>query len=168
MNNSNSASTRKAWSWLIAGVLVVAVVTGSLLYQHRGNELWQSSAQVTVTAFRDLRVASPSSDPTAVILTHAQSRRLDELVAALPNAGEADCLENSAVFTISVASRVGDTSHLIATDWACPAPGVLALQTSSGPRKLVGDVCTLRSFIDQIFPGNKAEGAKAELRQGCH
>jgi hypothetical protein len=157
MNNSNSASTRKAWSWLIAGVLVVAVVTGSLLYQHRGNELWQSSAQVTVTAFRDLRVASPSSDPTAVILTHAQSRRLDELVAALPNAGEADCLENSAVFTISVAS-----------DWACPAPGVLALQTSSGPRKLVGDVCTLRSFIDQIFPGNKAEGAKAELRQGCH
>jgi hypothetical protein len=157
------------WSWLFAGILVVGVIVGSLLSFHgrQPDAPWPTSSLVTVTGFGQLSAVNESSDPTSVVLTSDQVQKLDELVAALPKASKADCMENSAVFTISFASRAGEASRVVATDWECPAPGVMALQTPNGTHELLGGVCTLKTFIDRTFSGDQAKGAKEELQQFC-
>jgi hypothetical protein len=154
---------------LFAGILVIGVIIGSLLSFHgdQPDAPWPTSGLVTVTGFGQLRIASASSDPTSVVLTSAQIQQLDELVTALPKAGDTNCHENSAVFTISFASRAGEASTVVATDWECPAPGVMALQTLSGTHELLAGVCALKTFIDRTFSGGEAKGAKRELQQFC-
>jgi hypothetical protein len=156
------------WSWLFAGILVVGVIVGSLVSFHgQPNAPWPTSGLVTLTGYGQLRVASPSSDPTSVVLTSAQVQKLDDVVSALPKAKEANCYENAAVFTISFASRAGEASSAVATDWECPAPGVLALHTPSGTHELLGGVCRLKTFVDRTFSGDEAKGSKQELLRWC-
>src|ERR1700683_3488157 len=95
------------WSWLFAGILVVGVIVGSLLSFHgrQSDAPWPTSGIVTVTGFGQLRLAGASNGPTSVVLTSSQVQKLDDLVTALHKAGKADCMENSAVFPISFASR---------------------------------------------------------------
>jgi hypothetical protein len=168
-NQTRTATSRKAWSWLIAFILVVAVVLGTTLIRHNdaGPLL---SGQITVTGYGVLSAMNPSSsDPTSVILTNAQSRALNQLVTALPQeTRDTNCMENEVLFTISAVSRLGGTSLTQATEWLCPAPGFLALQTSSGSHEKLGGACTLRPFMDRIFAGKKAAGAKSALQQVCH
>jgi hypothetical protein len=167
-NQTPKAASRKAWSWLIAFILVLAVVLGtSLIRRHDGGPLL--SGQITVTGYGVVSVANSSSVPTPVILTNAQSHTLNELIAALPKETRTtNCMENEVLFTISAVSRLGGTSLGQATEWLCPAPGYLALQTSPGSHEKLAGVCALRPFVDRIFPGEKAEGAKSALRQVCH
>jgi hypothetical protein len=168
-NQTRDATSREAWSWLIASILVLAVVLGTTLNRHHDG-VPVLSGQITVTGYGVLSAMNPSSsDPASVILTNAQAAALNQLITALPKETRStDCMENERLFTISAVSRLGGTPEVQATEWLCPAPGFLALQSSSGSREKLGGVCTLRSFIDQIIPAKKAEGAKSELRQVCH
>jgi hypothetical protein len=160
--------SRRAGSWLVAGLLVVGVVIGTLLFpSDRSDVPWPSTGLVTVTGFARLSPSSPSSGPTSVVLTSSQVKSLDDLISGLPKSSPPDCMENSVVFTIAYASRAGQPSKIDATDWECPAPGVLSLRNSSGSHQWRGDACRLKTFIDQTFSGGEAAGSKLELQQTC-
>ncbi len=107
---------------------------------------------------------NPSSDPVAVVLTSAQALELDQQVTALPMTGLPDCHENSVVLTISAADPRGFTPTFTATDWECPAPGVLSMQLLDGIQEVRNHVCVLRSFVTEIFGRDHAQGTTSEFR----
>ncbi len=145
---------------------MAAVVVGATLDRHQGPGPL-ITGQVTVTGFGVLSVVHPSSKPTSVTLSDAQTNTLNALVSALPRAGHSECHENATLFMFSVVSRVGGATQEHATDRECPAPGVLALPTSTGAVERLGGTCALRHFLDGIFPGTEAQGTKSALRHLC-
>lgn len=164
------ATTHRTWSWYVSGVMVVTLAIGSLLVinQNRSSPrhlLWPTSEVVTVTGFGRLSPMYPSSAPSTVVLTPSEALALNTAVAALPMTGFLNCHENSVVFTIAVAPRSGGPPNWTATDWECPAPGVLYLHLSDGIQELRGQVCTLSSLVSQVLPKNSAKGTEAELKR---
>jgi hypothetical protein len=169
VKTKGGATTHRAWSWYISGVIIVALAIGSLLVINQSRSsprhlLWPTSEVVTVTGFGRLSPMNPSSAPLSVVLTPSEALALNSQVEALPLTGLLNCHENSVVFTIAVAQRSGGPPNWTATDWECPAPGVLYIHLSDGIQELRGQVCTLRSLVTQILPKNAAKGTRAEFK----
>ena len=118
---------------------------------------------------RTLSIGS-SSDATSVVLTDFQASALRSAVAALPRLSltpmESICMEISAVFTIAVVRSQGGvpSTFWLAKAELCPAPGVLYVHTTEGPKSFPVRYCALRSLVSSLFPKGAAAGTRSALK----
>jgi hypothetical protein len=118
---------------------------------------------LTLTAFGRLSSAENSSDATSVVLTRLQAHRLHDIITSLPNVpvGE-DCMEDSTLFTITVAPAVGMSATWTATGDDCP--GYLYVTSGTGHISLADTPCSLRSYLLSLLPRGMARATRSSLK----
>jgi hypothetical protein len=171
MDGRDHVTTRPAWIRFISAVVLTALIIGSLLLvaQLRSHVpsphvLWPKSEIVTLTGYGRLSPMNPSNDPTSVVLTRSQALAVNRAVAALPREGGPNCHENSVVFTLSIAPGRGQTPDWKFTEWECPAPGILYVQSPIGIQSYRGSVCSLVSLVAQDLPKGAARGTRSTFK----
>jgi hypothetical protein len=187
MDENHHLTTHSAWRRFISGVLPIALIVGSLLIfiQMRPHASglhipWSKSEFVTLTGYGRLSPMNASSDPFPVVLTHSQVDALNDAMAALVlmqsqalslNRSEAvfekvgaNCHENSIVFTLAIPPHRGDLHNWIATEWECPAPGILFVESISGIQTYRGPVCPLNALVAQDLPPGSANGTRSVFK----
>ena len=181
------STTRSAWLRFISGVLVIAVVVGSLLlFNDMGahgsglHVVWSQSQDVTLTGYGQLSPMNPSSDPVSVVLSHRQVNALNDATSALTLTSSqallgnrsvavfqkvgVTCHENSLVFALVVTSRQGNVPRLKIADWECPAPGMLIVQSQSGIQTFGGLLCPVDHLIAQDLSRSSARATLSVVK----
>lgn len=109
------------------------------------------TGRVTLTGYRKLSYASPSSGPVSVVLTPSQASVLRGELASLSNAAPGGlCAESLDLFEISVASR-----HRPSSTWSASAGSCLSeIDVVNRSRAVVAldDACSLRRLVGAWLP----------------
>lgn len=118
---------------------------------------------VTLTGYGKLSLANPSTEPASVTLTKAQALELRSQISSLTNAPTGSfCMENSTLFTITVAPAKGQNATWTGTGAQCP--GYLTVASPTGYVSLIDTTCPLRNLIRDLLPAKKAEASRKELK----
>jgi hypothetical protein len=171
MGSNNRVTTHTAWQRFISVVVLTALIVGSLLLiiQLRSTvprTLWPESDVVTLTAYGQLSPIK-SSDPTSVVLNRSQALNLDQELATLQVGGLPDCHENTVVFTLAIAPHQVDVPNWTVTEWACPAPGMIYVESASGVQTYLASVCGVSSMVNGDLPKGRATGTRSEYKPLC-
>jgi len=174
-------TTRSVWRRFISGVLLIALIVGSLVifteprtHASGPTVAWSKSEEVTLTGYGKLSPMVGSNDPITVVLSHQQVNALNNALVtlrlvsseAVPNsqstAVAADvgvtCHENSLVFTLEDTTHIGEVPSVAIADFECPAPGMVVVQSQSSVQWYRGLTCHLDSLIAQDLPPGSAKG----------
>ena len=118
---------------------------------------------VTLTGYGKLSLANPSSKPSSVTLTTVQALALRRQIMSLTNAPTgAFCMENSTLFTITVAPSKGQSATWTAKGDECPA--YLTVASAAGYVSLIDSTCPFRNFIRSLLPATGAKATRKELK----
>jgi hypothetical protein len=122
-----------------------------------------TSGVVTLTGFARTSDMNPSSEPTSVTLTKSEAQRLRSRIATLSNAFYGSvCMEDSTLFTLSVAPGPGQRATWSASGDICP--GDLYVVNGTEHITLVDTPCSLRSLIVSLLPADKAQASRNALK----
>ena len=173
MEANGHATTYRSWRNSISTVVAFAVIVELAIFVVQASSNSAVSmpplGTVVVTGFGHLSIGS-SSDATSVVLTDFQASALRSAVAALPRLSltpmESICMEISAVFTIAVVRSQGGvpSTFWLAKAELCPAPGVLYVHTTEGPKSFPVRYCALRSLVSSLFLKGAAAGTRSALK----
>jgi hypothetical protein len=124
--------------------------------------LLPTSGVVTLTGYGELSLANSSSDPSHVELSASQVTRLRSAIAALRTSPGGLCMEDSTLYTITVAASANAKPFWSATADECP--GRLIITDDGRQVSLNARSCPLESLISSFFPPNTAAGTKLDLK----
>lgn len=117
---------------------------------------------VTVTGYSKTSAMQLSSGQVHVTLSTSQVKELRDAIALLRNSPGGMCMEDSALYKISVTSA--NRTSVIWSASADLCPGVLTV-TGQGSRFIVNDrSCPLDQLVATFFPAHEALGTKAGLK----
>jgi hypothetical protein len=76
------------------------------------------------------------------------------------------CMEQYTVFTIAVGRSQGGamSTSWLATAELCPAPGILFVHATTGPKSLPVRYCVLKSLVISFFPKGAAAGTRLAFK----
>ncbi|MGC1238279.1 MAG: hypothetical protein WA860_05775 [Acidimicrobiales bacterium] len=124
--------------------------------------LLPTSGVVTLTGYGRLSLANSSSEPSHVELSASEVTKLRSDIAVLRTSPGGLCMEDSTLYTITVASSANATPFWSATADECP--GKLVIKYDSRQVSLNARSCPLESLISSFFPPRTATGTKLELK----
>ncbi len=124
--------------------------------------LLPTSGVVTVTGYGKLSLANSSSDPSHVVLSASQATKLRSAIAVLRTSPGGLCMEDSTLYTISVASGANAKQIWSATADECP--GNLTVRYGGRQVSLDARSCSLERLVGSFFPGGTAGGTTADLK----
>jgi len=124
--------------------------------------LLPTSGVVTLTGYGKLSLASPSSEPSGVELSASQVKRLRSTIAVLRSSPGGICMEDSTLYTISVASTASAKAFWSATADECP--GQLTITFDGRQVRLDARSCPLESLVSSFFLPHTATGTKLALK----
>jgi hypothetical protein len=115
---------------------------------------------VTLTGYRRLTYANPSSGPVTVVLTSSQAGELRGELAGLANGAPGGmCPESLKLFVISVATRRGVLPTWIATAKSCL--GEIDVVNHHQSTVVLDDACSLRRLVGAWLPKISTEWRQA-------
>jgi hypothetical protein len=123
--------------------------------------LLPTSGVVTLTGYDKLSLASPSSEPSRVELRASQVQRLRSAIAVLRTSPGGLCMEDSTLYTISVAPTANAKAFWSATADECP--GQLTVTFNGRQVSLNARSCPFERLIGSFFPPHTAAGTKLDL-----
>jgi hypothetical protein len=124
--------------------------------------LLPTSGVVTLTGYDKLSLADPSSDPAHVELRASQVRRLRSAIAVLRTSPGGICMEDSTLYTISVASSATAKPFWSATADECP--GQLTVIFNGRRVLLDARSCPLERLVGSFFPAHMATATTLDLK----
>lgn len=120
---------------------------------------------VTVTGFGTISAMSGSSRPLTITLTPAQASGLRQVIASESFVGFSGmCMENTKIFSITVAPLSGRRTSWSAVDEECPAPGQLTVTNDQGTVQLAASSCAVLRYVVSQFPQNAVAGTRSDLQ----
>ena len=150
----------------------------------RSNQWWTRSSRLTVVAIGIVLVVgssrpvdevrmpsvgvvtvSGSSRPLTITLTSAQASGLRKVIASESLVGFSGiCMENTEIFSITVAPPSGRGTSWSAVDEECPAPGQLIVTNDQGRVQLAASSCAVLRYVVSQFPRNVVAGTRSDLQ----
>jgi hypothetical protein len=124
--------------------------------------LLPASGVVTLTGYGKLSLANSSSDPSHVELSASQVSKLRSAIATLRTSPGGLCMEDSTLYTISVAPTADGKAFWSATADECP--GRLIIKYDDRQVSLNARSCPLETLISSFFPPHTATGTKLDLK----
>jgi hypothetical protein len=121
-----------------------------------------TSGVATLTGYEKTSLVRGSSGPTSVVLTRDEVLRLHDIITSLPNVPRGACMEDSALFSITVTSSAGMPVTWTAIGDECP--GYLNVTSGSSRISLADTTCSLRTYILSLLPQGKAEATRTALK----
>ncbi len=121
-----------------------------------------ASGVVTVTGFDSISLLHASSGAVRVTLTGAQVDALRKAVASLRRSPGGECMEDSLLYRITVATTAG--GRVIWSASADECPGVLTVASNAPPVSLNDRSCPLDRLVSTFFGPTQATGTRAGLR----
>lgn len=119
---------------------------------------------VTLTGYGMTSPANPSSDPTSVVLTHAQALTLRSAIEGLKDLGSnSGCMEDSLLLKIKI---VKDAKVV----WSATAdicPGALTITSATSNAILNNRNCSFWHTVDSDFPAGAATSTKKDAAETC-
>jgi len=123
--------------------------------------LLPTSGVVTVTGYGAISPSGPSSQPVSVTLTVTQKKKLRTDIARLRHSSRGFCMEDSALYKISVTTTARSVPFWSATADLCP--GSLTVSTQGHVVTLNARSCPLANLVGSFFAAHTASGTKADL-----
>jgi hypothetical protein len=124
--------------------------------------LLPTSGVATLTGYGKLSLANSSSDPSHVELSASQVTKLRGAIAVLRTSPGGLCMEDSTLYTISVASSANAKPFWSATADECP--GRLIIKYAGRQVSLNARSCSLEKLVGSFFPSGTAEATTADLK----
>jgi hypothetical protein len=117
---------------------------------------------VTVTGYDKISVMNPSSGPVRVTLNESESSKLRSAISQLRTSPGGMCVEDSTLYTISVATKAEGKVFWSAIADECP--GALYVTGQGGRFALSGRSCPLEKLVATFFPAKEAQGTRSGLK----
>lgn len=119
---------------------------------------------VTITGYGKLSLASSSSDPSSVVLTHDQALTLRSAIEGLKDLGtDSGCMEDSLLLKIKIVKD----GKVVWSATADSCPGALSITSATTNAILDNENCSFWHAVDGDFPSGAASATKSMSTETC-